>query len=153
MIDYTNTAALDIEVRRVVYDHTMREGHIPLVVEVASTLGAALPDVQSSFARLSDAHVLVLQESGEVLMANPFSAIPTLFVVEAAGRQYWGNCIWDSLGILAMLGQDGRVVTSCADCSESLMVEVRGGQLITGNVGVIHYAVPAARWWDNIRYT
>jgi hypothetical protein len=143
----------DIEVRAAIYDYALREGRIPLASDVSAMLEMTTPDVEAAFARLAEAHVLVLQESGEILMANPFSAVPTPFVVEARGRTYWGNCIWDGLGIIAMLGEDGRVVTSCPDCNEAIGVEVQGGELVSPNAGVVHFSVPAARWWDNIRYT
>ena len=143
----------DVEVRAYIYDRVMSTGRIPLAVEVAGGMGRSLEEVSRAFGRLHEGHVLVLQESGEILMANPFSSVPTPFVVEANGRDYWGNCIWDALGILAMLGGDGRVVASCADCNEAMSLEVRGGKLVNDNAGVIHFAVPAARWWDNIKFT
>jgi hypothetical protein len=36
-------------------------------------------------------------------MANPFSAVPTPFLVRSGDRSWYGNCIWDALGIPAML--------------------------------------------------
>jgi hypothetical protein len=143
----------DVKVRAYTYDRIMNTGRIPLAAEVAHGLGRSLEEVRGALGRLHEGHVVVLQESGEVLMANPFSSVPTPFVVEASGRDYWGNCIWDALGILAMLGVDGRVVTSCADCNEAMSVEIQGGKLVDDSAGVIHFAVPAARWWDNIRFT
>ena len=145
--------ASDIEVRAYIYDRIMDAGRIPLAAEVAEGMGVALEEVKDAFGRMHEGHVLVLQESGEILMANPFSAVPTPFVVEVKGREYWGNCIWDALGVLAMLHSDGRVVSSCADCNEAMGVEVRGGELVDENMGKIHFAVPAASWWDNIRFT
>jgi hypothetical protein len=96
--------------------------------------------------------VLVLQESGEILMANPFSAVPTPFIVEAGERRYWANCIWDGLGVLAMTGADGRVLASCGDCGEAMGVQVQGGDLVSPE-GLIHFAVPARQWWSNIKFT
>ncbi|GAC1618994.1 MAG: hypothetical protein PVS2B2_04300 [Candidatus Acidiferrum sp.] len=92
--------------------------------------------------------MLVLQPSGEVLMANPFSAVPTPFVTEVGARRWFGNCIWDSLGILATLQADGRVLTSCGCCGDSMVLNLRGGML-TGD-GIVHFAIPARHWWDDI---
>jgi hypothetical protein len=97
---------------------------------------------------MHDAHMLVLQPSGELLMASPFSAVPTPFVTEAGARRWFGNCIWDALGILATLPSDGRVVTSCAGCGDAMVLEVREGVVSGG--GIVHFALPARRWWDDI---
>jgi len=81
-------------------------------------------------------------------MANPFSAVPTPFVTEIGGRRWFGNCIWDSLGIVATLHADARVLTSCGTSGETMELSVRGGAL-TGE-GTVHFALPARRWWDDI---
>jgi len=97
--------------------------------------------------------VLVLHEiSGELLMVAPFSCVPTPFEVEAGKGSWWGNCIWDALGILAMLKQDGRVVTSCGCCGDPLTVTVRDGMLAAA-AGVVHFALPAKDWWKDIVLT
>ena len=144
------TEELDRTVRREVYDTVMNTGRLPLAAEVAGSMGISVGDVQASFERLDAAHVLVLQAgAAEILMANPFSAVPTPFAAEAAGRQYFGNCIWDALGIPAMLRRDATVSASCGCCGLSMPLEVRGGALQPAE-GVVHFAVPARRWWQNI---
>lgn len=85
-------------------------------------------------------------------MAEPFSAIPTSFVVESGSRSWWGNCIWDALGIPAALGRDAKIVTSCADCGESMTLTVEEGRL-SGSDGVVHYLVPARQWWPDVVFT
>jgi len=147
------TEDLDRTVRREIYDAVMKIGQPPLAREVAALLGVGLGDTQTSFERLAAGHVLVLQEgSAEILMAAPFSAVPTPFAVHAQGRQYFGNCIWDALGIPAMLKRDARVTASCGCCGLSMPLEVRGGEL-QPTEGVVHFAVPARRWWENIVFT
>ena len=85
-------------------------------------------------------------------LANPFSAVPTPFEVEAAGRTYYGNCIWDGLGIVSLMGGTGQVRTQCPDCGEGLTLRVEGGALVRDE-GIVHFSVPAASWWDDIIYT
>lgn len=102
--------------------------------------------------------MLVLQPgSGEILMANPLSAVPTAFVVETEGtaesRSWYGNCIWDALGVIAMLHGDGRVLTSCGCCGESMAVSVRQGEVEARPPGIVHFAIPAKHWWDDIVFT
>jgi len=112
-----------------------------------------LQEVSAAFQRLVAGRVLVLQpESGEILMANPFSAVPTPFLVQLDAYSCYGNCIWDALGVLAMLKTDGRIATSCPDCGTALEVRVANGS-VQATQGLIHFAIPALHWWDDIVFT
>ena len=75
-------------------------------------------------------------------MAAPLSARPTPFLVTTPLGTYFGNCVWDALGIAAMLGHDARIDTDCADCGAAMTLEIEGGELRAE--GVAHFAVPAA---------
>jgi hypothetical protein len=145
---------LDRKVRLAVYRHFAAAGTAPGPDELATAVGAAEPDVEASLRRLSEAHLLVLHPDGapRIWMAQPFSAVPTAFRVEAGGRSYFGNCIWDALGIPALLAADGVVSTGCADCGEPLELRVTAGRLEDDD-GVAHFAVPAAHWWEDIGHT
>ena len=106
----------------------------------------------AAYGRLADAHVIVLQPgTSDIWMAAPLSARPTPFLVATEHGRFFGNCVWDALGIAAMLRSDARVDTDCADCGEAMVLEVRDGELHAE--GVAHFAVPAARWWDDIAFT
>jgi hypothetical protein len=151
--DALDTDALDIQVRASIYDAIFSDGAIPPAAAVARVLARAPDKVAAAFRRLAERHIIVLQAgSNEILMANPFSAVPTPFQVEAGGRTYWGNCVWGALGILAMLKQDRRLVTGCGDCNAAMAVTVRDGALADAP-GVGHFSVPAKQWWDNIVFT
>jgi hypothetical protein len=91
-------------------------------------------------------------ETGEIRMANPFSAVPTPYRVEAAGRGWYANCAWDAFGICAALHVDGRIETVCPDCDEPLAVDVRDERPDDETL-VFHCLVPAAHWWDDITFT
>ncbi|HEX5974735.1 MAG TPA: organomercurial lyase [Rubrobacteraceae bacterium] len=82
-------------------------------------------------------------------MANPFSAVPTPFLVRAGDRSWYGNCIWDAMGISAMLQQDAVIEASCGCCGMAMQVTVVNGSLEEAP-GIAHFAIPAARWWDDI---
>lgn len=145
-----NTEGTDLRVRAAVYDSAIARSKPSMARELAAELGLPLEAVKESLERLAAAKALVLQpESREVLMANPFSAVPTPFAVITANRPYYGNCIWDALGILAMLSRDGRVDTSCACCGESMSLSVKDRALQSA-AGVVHFAIPARRWWEDI---
>ena len=154
MVAAGDAASFDREVRLAVYRHTVAEGAPPSAEEVAHEVGAATADVETSLRRIADGHVLVLAPgTTSIWMAAPFSAIPTPFSVSVDERRYFANCIWDALGIPACLHADARIDTTCPDCAAPLRLEVRDGTLEEPGESVIHFAVPAARWWDDIGST
>lgn len=140
----------DVRVRAAVYDSVIARSKPFTTRELSRMLDLPLDEVSSSLERLASAKALVLQpESREVLMANPFSAVPTHFAVLAAGRLYYGNCIWDALGIPAMLACDARIETSCACCGEAMHLAVEDRSLQAPE-SVVHFAIPARKWWEDI---
>jgi hypothetical protein len=142
--------SLDREVRFHIYDQCMREGLPPTLSGTASHLKRSQDEMRLSFQRLADGHILVLQKgTGEILMANPFSAVPTPFVVRTANQIYHGNCIWDALGIPAMLGQDATIQASCGCCNTAMNLTVRNGSVEESH-GLAHFAIAATHWWDDI---
>ena len=142
-------------VRVRLYELFVESGRCPSKAEVATDLGCRADEVAAAFEQLAAAHMLVLQPgSGEVLMANPLSAVPTPFVVETdavpGARSWYGNCIWDALGAIAMLQTDGRVLTSCGCYGDSMTVHVRRGEVASQPPGIVHFALPARHWWNDI---
>jgi hypothetical protein len=149
-----DASTLDRDVRLAVYRKIVEDGRPPTAPEIAVGFGVATQDVEASLRRLADGHVLVLAPGTPYIwMANPFSAIPTPFEVEVGGRRYFGNCIWDALGISACLDADAHIRTFCPDCSELLSLDIQDGSLEATAEEVIHFGVPAARWWDDIGST
>jgi hypothetical protein len=143
----------DLRLRNVTYGLLVELGRAPTAAEAALAAGLDPDEATAGWRRLHDDHALVLNAAGtEIRMANPFSAVPTAYRVEAAGRSWYGNCAWDAFGICAALGVDGRVETSCPDCGEPLGLDIRDGRPDDETL-VFHCLVPAARWWDDIAYT
>jgi hypothetical protein len=143
----------DLHVRHSVYDLTMREGAPPKTARIADAFHASEDDVAAALQRLADAHMLVLQrDSGEILMAGPFSAVPTAFRVRVNGIACYGNCIWDAMGIAAMLQADAEIDTSCADCGSAVHLFVRNGA-IGGEDGFMHFPLPPRVWWEDVVFT
>lgn len=54
----------------------------------------------------------------------------------------------DALGIIAKLHGDGRVLASCRTSGEAMELSVRDGVL--AGRGIVHFVVPARRWWEDI---
>ena len=144
--------AAELELRNVTYRLFVELGRAPGADAVGSALDLDLESVRLGWQRLHEQHAIVLDADGEIRMANPFSAVSTPHRVEAAGRSWYANCAWDAFGILAALGFDGRIETTCPDCDAPLVVEVRDGRPDDGTL-VFHSLVDAAHWWDDIVFT
>jgi hypothetical protein len=143
----------DGRVRLAIYKRFVDDARPPTIAEVAAELGIPAEEVEEAFRRLEAGRVIVLAPGTlNIWMANPLSAVPTPFRVETPHGDYWGNCIWDAFGVIAMLGGDGEISTSCGDCGEPMRLRVEDGRLAPAD-GVAHFAVPAARWWENIGFT
>jgi hypothetical protein len=148
-----STQDLDRRVRLRLYERFAEEGRPPTYQQVAEDLEEDPADVTHAFRRLAEGHVIVLDPGTlDVWMANPFSAKPTGFRVEAGDRWWWGNCAWDGPGILAMLRLDGVVKSSCPDCGEALEMRIEDGEPRLLDA-VAHFAVPARDWWADIGFT
>jgi hypothetical protein len=98
------------------------------------------------------AALILAPNDGEIWAAAPFCAVPSPFRVSALGRLYFGICAWDALEIAAALDAAADISAPCGDCGAPMRLEIRHGALSRAE-GVVHFAVPAARWWDNIGFT
>lgn len=144
----------DLRLRNHVYARFVELGRAPRFDELADELELRPPDLDAGLRRLHDAHALVLEADGSrIRMANPFSAVATPHRVRARGRWWYANCAWDAFGILAALGEDGRIATSCPDCAEPIELDVRDGSPVEAGGHVFHVNVPAVHWWDDIVFT
>jgi hypothetical protein len=139
-------------VRRVVYAKCA-EGEVPTALQLSQLLARPLGVVRDTLQWLAAQRALVLQANGEILMAEPFSAVPTPFLIRSGDAQWWSNCIWDGLGIAAMLRLDADLITACQCCGTRLQIGVAHGERLTSGAGVAHFLVPARFWWDHIVFT
>jgi Alkylmercury lyase len=146
--------AIDPAVRLQIYAGLRDTSEVPTTLAIAEALGVGIGDVEASLHRLHEAHVLVLVEgTTEVRMALPFAARATPFAVHVGDRRWWANCAWDAYAIPAALGAEDAVIdTGCPDCGEVMRLEVRAGEAREADA-LIHFLVPASRWWDDIVFT
>jgi hypothetical protein len=143
----------DVELKSALYRFTADNARVPTVGELSAIAGATPADVKAAFKRLYANRVLVLNDDGETIrMAPPFSGVPTQHKVRAGGKEYFANCAWDALGILAALRSDGEVRSRCEQSLEPIEFRV-GKSGPDPEPCAIHFAVPAARWWENIVFT
>lgn len=144
--------AAALELRNATYRLFVELGRAPSSAEVAAALALEDGDVREGWRRLHDEHAIVLDEAGEIRMANPFAAHPTSFVVEAAGRSWFANCGWDAFGIGAALHVDSTIHATCPDCGDGLDIQVRDARPAEADL-VFHVLVPARSWWNDIGFT
>jgi hypothetical protein len=123
----------------------------PSLVAIAGALDAPESAVSVALHALADAHRLVLVPGTDsVWMAHPFSGVPTDFVVTINGRRWFANCVWDGLAILALLG-DGALATHSPATGDPIVFEVSAGK-VRGDA-LVHFLVPARRFWEDIGFT
>ena len=148
-------AEFDREVRIAIARSIKTRGKIPTIATVAADLRKDVAAVDASFARLADGRVIRSRKgSHEIYAYSPFSAVPTDFFVTAGGRVWFAIDAWDALGIPAALGDTGVIETHCADCDESLVVEVEAnGDTELQTWTVMQVGVPARDFWKDIYFT
>ena len=157
-MDHTDEGgrALEFEtaVKLRLYQTIAETTHAPDAARLARALDAPVARVEEAFQILAGKRLLVLEpgSSSRIRMAPPFSGVETPFRVQVGEKSYFANCVWDALGIPAALHGDARVFASDAHTGEPLDLEVRGGKPVPRPCA-IHFAVPPARWWDDIIYT
>jgi DNA-binding transcriptional MocR family regulator len=147
-MDFDTTVKLNI------YETIAQTTQAPTSRDVAKALGASLQEIEDAFERLHKKRLLVPEpgDLSRIRMAPPFSGVQTPFRVKVQDRVYYANCAWDALGIPAALHQDAVVEASDGHSGEPMTLEVRDGQPVPQQC-VIHFAVPAAQWWDDIIHT
>ena len=156
----------DAEIRVALYRDFVSAGRAPSAARLAEICGFPIDEMRAALERLDAGRVIVLQpESREILFAAPLSAVPTPYVVRMQplphGRgsetgpvqiSYFAPCIWDALAVIGMIRTDGSVETSCPCCGEAMTITVSGGRVVTAP-GVVHFGLPARKWWEDIVFT
>ncbi len=140
-------------VRLYVFRQSADTARVPQALEIADALGRRVDEIKAALKQLAVNKVLILAPNdGQIWVANPFCAVPSAFRVHTSGKTYSAICIWDALGVAAALHKDVVIDALCGDCGEAMQLEVAGDKLERSE-GIIHFAVPAHHWWDNIGFT
>ena len=141
------------ELRLYIYAQIVETSTAPSAADCADTFARPLPEIEAAYQALADARMIVLRPgSTTIWMAMPFSNMQTGYTVITGGRAYYAPCAWDAFGIPAMLGTDARIFTTCADCGGALERKIAGGRLAETR-GLVHFALPARRWWEDVGFT
>lgn len=112
----------DLAIRNTTYGLITVLGRVPSADNLADHVGLGIETVRASWRRLHDSHALVLDaNSGEIRMANPFSAVPTTFRVETGNRVWYANCAWDAFGSAPPSGWMGASSRSAPTATTRLL--------------------------------
>lgn len=142
-----------IRVKLAVYTQFAETGRKPSPSDVALQVGSDTASVLGAYHRLAAKRLLVFEADGSsIRMASPFSGVPTQHRVESDGVEYFANCAWDALGIVAALQKPGTVHSRCEQSGEPYRLEVDVGGPEPSE-WLFHCLVPAANWWDDIVFT
>lgn len=144
--------SVDWQMRYTVINGLAESGRAPTAAEAGEVVGLTPAAAQASLQRLHDAHLLLLDGRGNVLMAHPFSNVPTGYQFQSGGVGYDANCAWDAFGIPAALQRDGVVTALMPAGHGKARIAVRGGE-ITGDGGLVHFLLPLRHWYDDLVYT
>jgi hypothetical protein len=91
-------------------------------------------------------------QTGQVWMAGPFAAEPTRYKIIGSATWY-ANCAWDMLGVPIITKERVRIETSCAHCGEEMIMDASPDAPPRYDDAVVHFLVPARKWYDDIGFT
>ncbi|MGI8703150.1 MAG: alkylmercury lyase family protein [Candidatus Limnocylindrales bacterium] len=144
---------LPSRVRKFVFDHFLEHAAPPVVERLMSEFSLSREEATDVLRDLQAArHIALVKGTGRVLMAFPFSAIATPFVVTVRGQAYFANCAWDAIAFHAMLGAPVRIESFCHHCAEPIELELRDGRAVRvePRSALVYLALPPAQWWEDI---
>jgi hypothetical protein len=137
--------------RRLIYRHLADTGAAPTTIMLERWAGG--PATASRLlGELQQRHAVVVDDSGRIRMALPFSGVATEHRVVAGKRSWFANCAWDALAIPVALGIDSVIESPYLDDGRPVQLAVVHGEL-TPAEGFVHFAIPARHWWDDIVQT
>lgn len=143
----------DWRVRLFIYRFFVEQARPPNTQEAAAHFMLDEQAAAAAYQRLNDHHQIFLKPgTRDVLMANPLSAVPTLYQVRVNGQTLWANCAWDSLGIPAMLHADAEIIARDPLTDAISSYQVKNGSLHAPTC-FVHFPLPASRWYDDLTYT
>jgi len=142
--------------RHFVYDELLSNGLPPSVSRIAQSFGVDTDEVKRELAALKlGKTILVHPETGEIWMAGPFAAGVTPYRIDRVvgpKQSWWANCAWDMLGVALIVNEPARLVASCCDCGEVLTLDSSPERGIDSD-WLVHFLLPARRWYEDIGFT
>jgi hypothetical protein len=140
-------------VRRAIYDTFASNGHGPSRPQIRELAGLDEAQLNEALAVLGAQRHLVLDESGTVVMAHPFTTANFGFSVMGKNNLWWGGCAWDSFAIPNLVKEEPSVLvaTTCPACRRPLAWTVTRSGPPEGRE-VAHFLVPMDQVWSDVVY-
>lgn len=136
-----------------ILQYIIDNGYAPTAKQLADILQTDTAEVEQALYALQEYHGVVLHPNEpKIWVIHPFSLAPTNFLVRTAGKEWWGNCAWRSLGIAALLQQDLTITTRFGALDEQVIIHIANGEVQEKNL-YIHFPIPMRNAWDNVIYT
>src|SRR5262249_57641572 len=109
-------------VRRAIYDTFARQGSAPSGEQIRELAGVDEAQAAEAVAELAAQRHLALDQSGNVVMAHPFTSVNLGFSVMGERTLWWGGCAWDSFAIPSLVKDEPSVLvaTTCPACRRPL---------------------------------
>jgi hypothetical protein len=143
----------DLALRTAVYRQFAITGQSPSLDTMREAIGATSEQIVDGYRRLYAKRMLVpADDFASIMMAPPFSGIPTQHEVTVNGKKYFANCAWDAFGVVSALGGTGEVLSRCEQTLEPLLLQLTPDGPSSSR-WLFHCVVPAADWWNNIVFT
>src|SRR5438132_12622859 len=145
------------DARKFVFDYFVEQAVPPVLEQIMERYRLRREEAFAVLKGLEEArHLKLVPGTQRILMAFPFSAVATPFRVTrpVIGRRYYANCAWDAVAFHSMLHEIIRIEGRCHHCAEPISIELAGGKSRASPRGpLVHLALPAAQWWDDIVIT
>jgi hypothetical protein len=148
-----DTVALQPRMRLHVYEHFVENGVPPVVEQLMTEFQLSRAETVAALAELAERRdVALVKGTSRILMAWPFSAIATPFVVHASGRTYFANCSWDSIAFHTLLREPVRIQSRCHHCAGEIAIEMSDGRAtrVEPASTVVYLALRPTQWWEDI---
>lgn len=140
-------------VRRVIYDMFASQGRAPSRDQIRELAAVDDAYVDVAVAELATQRHLALDQSGNIVMAHPFTTLNIGFSVMGERNLWWGGCAWDSFAIPHLVNDEPSVLvaTTCPACRRPLAWTVTRSEPPKGPE-VAHFLVPMDKVWNDVVY-
>lgn len=146
-------ASISQRIRLRIYEHFRDHARPPVVEELMTEFALDRAATVAILRELTEArHIALVKGTARILMAFPFSAVATPFLVATGGRSYFANCAWDAIAFHEMLKADIDVSSYCHHCATPIRVRMERGRatVVEPDGTIVYLALRPTQWWEDI---